>query len=58
MRIVSLPDIVQSQEPFERAALMTGEFFTAYFAVPLVAKGQVKGVLEIFHRRPLAPDDE
>ncbi len=58
MRIISLPNNGQSQEPFERAALMTGEFFTAYFAVPLIAKGQVKGVLEIFHRRPLVPDTE
>ncbi|OGO45485.1 MAG: hypothetical protein A2W37_02280 [Chloroflexi bacterium RBG_16_63_12] len=57
-RIVSLPDIGQSKDPFERAALMTGELFTAYFAAPLVAKGQVKGVLEIFHRRPLTPDTE
>jgi putative nucleotidyltransferase with HDIG domain len=26
----------------------------AYFGMPLIAKGQVKGVLEIFHRAPLA----
>ena len=32
------------------------EAFVAYWAVPLVAKGQVKGVLEIGHRSPLDPD--
>jgi putative nucleotidyltransferase with HDIG domain len=32
--------------------------FGAYFAVPLVAKAQVKGVLEIFHRTPLSPDPD
>ena len=28
------------------------------FAVPLIAKGRVVGVLEIFHRAPLDPDSE
>jgi putative nucleotidyltransferase with HDIG domain len=30
----------------------------AYFAVPLVAKAQVKGVLQVFHRSPLSPDPD
>ena len=30
----------------------------AYYGVPLVAKSQVKGVLEIFHRAPLSVDGE
>lgn len=34
------------------------EGFVAYFALPLAAKGQAKGVLEIFHRSPLDPDAE
>jgi len=37
-----------------------GEFamenFQAYFAAPLIAKGQVKGVLEIFHRSVMRPE--
>ena len=32
------------------------EKFVSYFGIPLIAKGQVLGVLEIFHRSPLAPD--
>lgn len=35
--------------------LFAAEQFVAYYGVPLVAKGVVKGVLEIFHRTPLAP---
>jgi putative nucleotidyltransferase with HDIG domain/PAS domain S-box-containing protein len=31
------------------------EGFVSYAAVPLVAKGQVNGVLEVFHREPLDP---
>ncbi|HEX7587545.1 MAG TPA: GAF domain-containing protein, partial [Anaerolineae bacterium] len=34
------------------------EQFVGYFGVPLISKGQLKGVLEVFHRRRLDPDDE
>jgi HD-GYP domain-containing protein (c-di-GMP phosphodiesterase class II) len=30
----------------------------AYFGIPLIAKGQIKGVLEIFHRTPISPDGD
>jgi len=39
-----------------RAAILEGEAFEAYYGLPLVAKGVVKGVLEIFHRGRLEPD--
>lgn len=39
-----------------RAPLLDGEDFIAYYGVPLITKGQVKGLLEIFHRGPLDPD--
>ena len=32
------------------------EKFISYFSVPLIGKGEVKGVLEIFHRSALNPD--
>ncbi len=41
-----------------RARLLEGENFVSYYAVPLIAKGQVEGVLEIFHRSPMEPDQE
>ena len=34
------------------------EKFANYYAVPLMAKGEVKGVLEIYHRSLLPPDDD
>jgi putative nucleotidyltransferase with HDIG domain len=34
------------------------EQFVFYHVVPLIAKGKVKGVLEIFHRSPFQPDPE
>jgi PAS domain S-box-containing protein/putative nucleotidyltransferase with HDIG domain len=43
---------------FVRKDLLEAEGFVAYAAVPLVAKGQVRGVLEVFHRTPIAMDPE
>ncbi len=43
---------------FERPALLLAEGFVSYIAVPLVAKGQVRGVLEVFQRAPLQIDVE
>jgi GAF domain-containing protein len=41
-----------------RRSLFAREGFKAYGAVPLFAGGNLVGVLEIFHRSPLNPDDE
>ena len=38
--------------------LMQEEGFASYYSVPLVAKGQIKGVLDLFNRTPLNPDQE
>jgi PAS domain S-box-containing protein/putative nucleotidyltransferase with HDIG domain len=37
---------------------LAGEDFVCYYGMPLIAKGQVKGVLEIYHRHALEPDAE
>src|SRR5262249_33146520 len=39
-------------------AFMDAEGFIAHVVTPLVVKGQVKGVLEVFHRTTLDTDDE
>jgi len=41
-----------------RAQKIREEGFVAHIAAPLIAKGQVKGVLELFHRSPLTPNGE
>jgi hypothetical protein len=51
-KMVSIPDLPSLGNGFQRSELLAGEEFITYHAVPLVAKGLVKGVLEIFHRRP------
>ncbi len=57
-RTLSIPQLVEAGDRFVRAPLFAAEDFIAYYSVPLLAKGQVKGVLEVFHRTPLDPDEE
>ncbi|MBA3531636.1 MAG: GAF domain-containing protein [Ardenticatenales bacterium] len=57
-RLIAIPQIQLGQAPPSRAALWLTEDFTTYFSVPLIAMGQIRGVLEVFHRTPLHPDAE
>ncbi len=43
---------------FTQSHLPANEGIVFYYGLPLVAKGQVKGVLEILHRSPLYPDED
>jgi PAS domain S-box-containing protein len=47
----------QIDNPLFTKALQ-GENFVSYYAVPLVAKGVTKGVLEVFQRRPFEGDED
>ena len=57
-RLVFIPDIKQGDLHGTRSGVLIRENFVSYYGVPLVAKGQVKGVLEIFNRTPLESDSE
>ena len=39
-----------------RIRQISDEGFVAHYAVPLITKGEVKGVMEVFNRSPLSPD--
>ncbi|HLE28770.1 MAG TPA: GAF domain-containing protein, partial [Anaerolineales bacterium] len=56
-RIASIPNLAEASD-FVRAPLLAGEGFVAYHSAPLIAKGRIRGVLEIFQRAPLEPDPE
>jgi putative nucleotidyltransferase with HDIG domain/PAS domain S-box-containing protein len=56
--IVHIPDLAKEQDRFLRKMLLAGESFVSYHGVPLIAKGQVVGVLEVFHRTRLVRDAE
>jgi PAS domain S-box-containing protein len=55
---VEVPDLLEAGQTFTHPPLFPGEDFTAYYGVPLMTKGEIKGVLEIFHRSPLRADAE
>ena len=57
-RTITIPLISQISETFTRRTLVEEEGFISFACVPLIAKGQVKGVLEVFHRSPLTFDPE
>jgi HD-GYP domain-containing protein (c-di-GMP phosphodiesterase class II) len=56
--MVKVPDLDQAAPPFTRRELVQTESFVSYYVVPLVSKGKIKGVLEVFQRSPLQPDQE
>lgn len=56
--IVHIPRLDQEQVNPRLARALAGEDFVTYYAVPLIAKGEIRGVLEIFHRSQLLPDSE
>ncbi len=57
-RTVSCPDLKLARGTFSRSSLLADEEFVAHFATPLVVKGQVKGVLELFHRKAFEPESD
>jgi putative nucleotidyltransferase with HDIG domain len=57
-RVLHLSEMDDAPDDFDLGAFCARESFVSYTAVPLMAKGQVKGVLEIFHRTPFQPDSD
>jgi putative nucleotidyltransferase with HDIG domain len=57
-KIISIPNISSSEIDTPRSSMFADEGFMAYWAAPLIAKGEVKGVLEIYQRRSVDPDPE
>ena len=57
-RIINIADLTKNGNEFERSPLFPSEKFIVYYGVPLIAKGRVLGVLEIFHRSPLHHDED
>ena len=56
-QLLQIPNVKDQADDFLNTYL-AGEHFMSYIGVPLVAKGSVKGVLEVCHRSPLQPDQE
>jgi PAS domain S-box-containing protein len=52
-QMVVVADIRAEADGLQRVPDLSAEQFISYVGIPLLAKGQVKGVLEVFHREPL-----
>ena len=57
-RTLTLPDLAAAEPDSARQSLLAGEGIRAYHGAPLIAKGAVQGVLEVFQRAPLVPDND
>jgi putative nucleotidyltransferase with HDIG domain len=55
---VRIDDLRKSPGTLASAPLLAEEGFVGYYALPLIAKGEVKGVIEIFGRKPFVIDRE
>lgn len=57
-RVIQKLNLINHGTDFLRSPFFGQESFVSYFGVPLVAKGQVHGVLEIFNRSMITPNFE
>jgi putative nucleotidyltransferase with HDIG domain len=57
-RIIHIEDLRKHEADFLKKPDFEREGFLTYFGVPLITKGQVIGVLEVFHRMVFQPDQE
>jgi len=57
-RMVHIDNMLDLKNGLQKAPLLPEENFITYFGVPLIAKGKIKGVLEIFHRSMLEASSE
>ena len=55
---VFIPDLNQVEGKFKEWPGFREEGFSAYYGLPLIAKGKLVGVLETFQRSPLNPGDD
>lgn len=55
---IHIPMIREKATASEWDAILTREGFRGYYGIPLIARGSIKGVLEVYTRNPLHPDPE
>jgi len=53
-----IPEINHSGDGFKYPVNLSDEGIISYYGLPLIAKGKLKGVLQIFHRSKLDPDED
>jgi GAF domain-containing protein len=56
--LVAIPDLHKEAPMLVSGGMFSVEGFQSYYGVPLIAKGKIQGVLEVFHRKPPRVDSE
>ncbi len=57
-QLIEIPNLRATLGDLGRSPRLPEEGFVGYYATPLISKGQVKGVLELFTRSPHTPSGE
>jgi HD-GYP domain-containing protein (c-di-GMP phosphodiesterase class II)/PAS domain-containing protein len=57
-KTIQFPDLNEINPGHPISEVISAEGFQAYFGVPLIMKGSIKGILEIYHRSTLDPDSD
>ena len=57
-KTIHIPNLLETGSKLARALQLEKESFRDYYGTPLMVKGEVKGVLEIYHRSPISADRE
>jgi len=57
-RLISVPDLTKHEAAVVNRSFIEQENIVSYFGLPLIAKGNLKGTLELFHRDSLTPEPE
>jgi HD-GYP domain-containing protein (c-di-GMP phosphodiesterase class II)/putative methionine-R-sulfoxide reductase with GAF domain len=55
---IEVPNLAEADLPAPLRKIVESERFVYYHNIPLIAKGEVKGVLELYHHATLQPDQE
>lgn len=56
--LIQALNLDESDEDHAYTSILQIEHFESYYSVPLLAKGHVKGVLDVFHRKLLNPGQD
>jgi PAS domain S-box-containing protein len=57
-KMIVVENLADNSNGFKVSASFKDENFVSYIAIPLITKGSVQGVLEVFNRTKLVPDQD
>ena len=56
--VVQIPELLSVEESYFKNTLIEQEGFRSYYCAPLVTKGQLKGVIEVYFKQPFQADQD